>query len=126
MTANLNFHEKVVTEKPAGEVPAPSWEALASVAKYKPAELARAADVPLPSLRRHFSRRYRLNLADWLKDVRFKEAYQRLSAGDPIDEVSEDLGFKSGSTFEREFERHFGFAANLLEFADRQQNAKAL
>jgi AraC-like DNA-binding protein len=114
MTAEVFFEEMGRTESPAA-----TWEALASVAKYKPKELARAAAMPLGALRRHFSSRYGLALGTWLKEVRQKEAYQRLLAGDSVKEVASDLGYKRVTQFSRDFEAYHGVPPSLLQTGGR-------
>lgn len=114
MTADVFFEEMGRIETPAA-----TWEALANVAQYKPKEFARAAGMPLAALRRHFSNRYGLALAAWLKDVRQKEAYLRLVAGDSAKEVASDLGYKRVTQFSRDFEGYHGVPPSLLQTGGR-------
>jgi AraC-like DNA-binding protein len=95
--------------------PASSWEALASVAKYRPRELARLVGVSLRTLQRHFSKSYEMTVSEWLRNVRLTEAYQRLVAGDTIKEVTIDLQFKQLSHFSREFKRMYGVPPSVLQ-----------
>ncbi|HTG44453.1 MAG TPA: helix-turn-helix domain-containing protein [Verrucomicrobiae bacterium] len=109
MTAEAYTEGKAGTEGPTA-----NWEALANVAGYRPRELARAANVSLRTLQRHFADRYDTTVRDWLRSVRLKEAYQRISAGDSVKEVAYDLGYKQISHFSRDFKNEFGVPPSLL------------
>lgn len=66
---------------------------------------------------RHFNRKFKtvfgLTAADFVEEIRLDEARWLLAnAGDSIERVAADVGYKSPDTFRRAFERRFGVGPN--------------
>jgi transcriptional regulator GlxA family with amidase domain len=64
---------------------------------------------------RHFSRQFKSNFgqspAEYVEVLRLDEARRRLSQrGKNVDHIGKSLGYGSGDTFRRAFERRFGIA----------------
>ena len=77
---------------------------------------------------RHFNRKFKdvfgLTPADFVEEVRLDEARWLLTnGGDSIERVGADVGYRSGDSFRRAFERRFGVAP--LEYRRRFSIAEA-
>ena len=81
---------------------------MAMEAQFKPGRLARQCGVSLRTLQRHFNKTYGITATEWLRSVRMKEAYARLTGGHRIKEVAIDLGYRQISHFSRDFKARYG------------------
>jgi len=90
---------------------------LARTAGFKTTRLAEVAGVSLRTLQRHFRAEYGITVSEWLKQVRLREASQRIRAGDRVKAVAMDLGYKQLSHFSREFKRAYGLPPSRVPAA---------
>ena len=91
-----------------------TWEGLAVEANYRPRELATLCKVSLRTLQRHFASNYRLTVSGWMREVRLKQAYERIVKGEQIKAVAYDLGFKQLSHFSRAFKQVHGVCPRMV------------
>lgn len=100
-------------------MPEQSWEKLAGEAGYRPCELAKICKVSLRTLQRHFRSQYGMTLGDWLRKLRLKTAYSRVTAGEPVKEIAYDLSFKQLSHFSRVFKQAYGVPPSTFSLRSR-------
>ena len=105
-------------------MPEQSWEKLAAEAGYRPCELAKLCNLSLRTLQRHFRARYGMTLGDWLRELRIKTAYARVTSGEPVKEIAFDLSFKQLSHFSRVFKQAYGVPPSAFSIRSRARLAR--
>ena len=95
-------------------MPEHNWETLAAQAGYRPGELAKICQTSLRTLQRHFRADYGMTLGNWLRELRMRTAYARITAGESVKEIAYDLSFKQLSHFSRVFKQAYGVPPSTL------------
>lgn len=89
------------------------WPELARAANFNAGKLANLLGVSLRTLQRYFKRR-NLRVSDWLRELRLKEAYERITAGERVKEVAYTLGFANLASFSRFFKSAYGLPPRVF------------
>ena len=97
--------------KPAAPL---TWEDLARAANYDIRKLAELCEVSPRTLQRYFLADHGLSPRKWLRAVQFRNAYQRITAGESVKSVAYSLGFTELSNFSRAFKAQFGVAPSMV------------
>jgi AraC-like DNA-binding protein len=100
------------------------WKAKAAEARYSPALLAKHLGVSIRSLQRYFRQHYGRTATDCLRDIRLRQACERLSRGEAVKHVAYELGYKQTSHFSRDFRSLFGLPPSEVGTAKRHWTHK--
>ena len=84
------------------------FEALAKLAGYRTAKLAKLCKLSVRQLERSLLRELGRSPCEWLNEQRILDAREPLLTGESIKKVAADLNFKQSSHFCRNFKEHFG------------------
>lgn len=103
-----------------------NWRALAKGAMFRPRALAKLVGIGLRDLQLFGRRRTGRPIRDWLNELRFRIAAQRLGAGASISELVSELGYCDRSHFRRQFRQMFHCSPGRFATEWRQREAKRI
>jgi AraC-like DNA-binding protein len=99
-----------------------NWSHLARISQFSSGRLAGFCGVSQRQLQRHFHDVFGLELREWLKGLRLKDARHLLDSRKPVKEVAFLLGFKTSNHFSREFKKVHGITPEKFARANSMTN----
>jgi AraC-like DNA-binding protein len=96
------------------------WKVIVQDGNYEPSRVAEKCNVSLRQLERFFQARFGLTPKAWMDELRFQQAIELISAGEPVKSTAYKLGFKQPTHFSRAFRQLSGmspraYASQLVE-----------